>query len=101
MQSVIDEIAAGDFKPDETRSGYRAVDGYVTVNPDPEVDGDDLEEQSSEDSADEEDDADDLHLVAEHCYTPWYFRSEHSQGCSCIFLLNEELQNCRILKITE
>lgn len=65
MQSVLDEISSGIFRPDETRSGYRVDDGHVLVDHEPQDDGEDLEAQSSEDSADEEDEAEDLHLIAQ------------------------------------
>ncbi len=65
MQAVIDEVASGAFRPDETRSGYRAADGDVLAESGEAADGDPLYAPSSEDSADEEDDAEDRHLVDE------------------------------------
>ena len=52
MQAVIDEVASGAFRHDETRSGYRAADGDVLAESGEAADGDPLYEPSSEDSAD-------------------------------------------------
>ena len=65
MQSVIDEVASGLFRPDETRSGYRADDSGIPVESGEGVDGERLSQASSEDSADEEDDTEDRVLVDE------------------------------------
>ena len=56
MQSVIDEVASGVFRPDETRSGYRADDSGIPGELEEGVDGERL---SQADSADEEDDTED------------------------------------------
>ena len=42
MQSVIDEVASGLFRPDETRSGYRADDSGIPVESGEGVDGERL-----------------------------------------------------------
>ena len=65
MQSVIDEVASGVFRPDQTRSGYRADDSGIPGELEEGVDGERLSQASSEDSADEEDDTEDRVLVDE------------------------------------